>query len=178
MEESDYKLGKRTVIKRNSNQLFIGIKMKADFFIVVFSILSFSFASLITFFVAIKAELSFFICVWLFAFASAILFLAYIFIWNLFGSEIIRIYSDKLIFERRLLNFKIIKSVFDTNKIRNIRIPTASEIIPSPAHSYDWFKISGGNIAFDYDEDIYTFGIDLTKSEASEIIAVIQKDVS
>ncbi len=65
--------------------------------------------------------------------------------------------------------------MFDANKIRNFRIPTVSEIIPSPDQSYDWFKISGGNVAFDYDKDIYTFGIDLTKSEAREVIRVIIK---
>ncbi len=71
MEEYDYKVGKRIVIKRKNNQLCINIKMKADLFIVVFSVFCFSFASLLTFFVAIEGELSFFICIWLIGFCNA-----------------------------------------------------------------------------------------------------------
>ena len=178
LEESHYKLGKRIVIKRKNNQLRINIKMKADLFIVIFSALFFSFVGLFTFFVAFKVELSLFICVWLVAFASALLFCAYIIIWNLFGSEVIYIYPENQIFERRLLDFKIIKSVFDASKIKNFRIPTASEIVPNPDYSIDWFKISGGNVAFDYEQDIYTFGIDLTNSEARELIEIIRKVVA
>ena len=109
---------------------------------------------------------------WMFGWTLGGIFAGVMWLWNNKGYEIIRI-DDK---EIRLIKVYVIftrSKIFDIYRVRNLRVNRIIPSMDSMSEGMEFWGLSGGAIAFDYDMDTLKFGLSLSEEEAEKVVQAI-----
>ena len=110
-----------------------------------------------------------FISLWLIGWALGETWAAYQLLWSAFGKEVVKVQQGFLTIKRDILGFGSTRS-FLTDTVTNLR---ASGFFPSNSYWENYFaqiKLAGGTVGFDVQGKTHRFGIQLTESEARNVV--------
>jgi hypothetical protein len=109
---------------------------------------------------------------WLFGWTLGGIFAGIMWLWNNKGHEIIRI-DDK---EIRLIKVYVIftrSKIYDVYRVRNLRVNRLIPSMDTMSEGMEFWGLSGGAIAFDYELDTPKFGLSLDEEEAEKVLQTI-----
>jgi len=110
-----------------------------------------------------------FMLIWLCMWLVAELFVLYVFLWGVFGREIISIQHGNLEIKRSILGHGPSKK-FQISKIKNLRAAGFFASMMSWSLNMSYWGISGGTVAFDYDGKTKRFGLHLNEADANQLV--------
>lgn len=116
-----------------------------------------------------------FMVLWLVLWAFAELFVAYAWLWNAFGKEVVTVRLGNLVLKRDILGFGRSR-LFPVSEISHLR---SSGLFGSFrlgwAGTLNFWGLSGGMIAFESGRKTHRFGIHLEEDEATQVVAELVK---
>lgn len=112
--------------------------------------------------------------VWLLLWLAGVLYVAYVWLWNMFGEEVITGNREKLVVAWDIFGKGDSKS-FPMAAISGLRINVDPPSFWSQEASNKRMGLAGDSIFFEFDHKTYKFGRRLAYSEASKIVAAIEK---
>jgi len=110
-----------------------------------------------------------FLLVWLVGWAFGEVFCCYLWLWNAFGKEIVRVGSGLLTMKRDVFGLGRARS-FQTMEISDLRAAGFFGNMRSVSSGMAQWEITGGTIAFDCNGKTNRFGIQLEEKEAREVV--------
>jgi len=110
---------------------------------------------------------------WFVIYALLWSFLAIIWIWNVFGKEIVKVEEDILSIKHNVFGLGKIK-IYPLKDISNIGISEFHNITMWFSNFIFW-NMGSGVIAFDYKGETYRFGMKLGERESSELVKILKK---
>lgn len=118
-----------------------------------------------------------FISIWLVGWALGEGWAIYQWFWTAFGKEIVQIREGNLTIKRNILGRGRMR-IFPIGTVSNLR---ASGLFPSSSYWENYLaplKLGGGMIGFDSQGQTHRFGIQLTESEAQNVVQELKPYVS
>lgn len=167
--------GMRSVIRQDAGVLTITIPVKRNWFAFLFLffwICGWAFGEVMAtkhlFGDKTPGEAKLFLLAWLGGWTVAGAFSIHAWLWQLSGREIIKLTTTTLNRRRALYGFGKTNE-YGLPHVRNLRVAYDS------AAADDFWRLSGGAIAFDYGAKTYRFGIGLDEVEAQEIVRRVKE---
>lgn len=114
----------------------------------------------------------FFTITWLIGWTIAGSFFIFVWLWSIFGKEIITVNSVYLVIKRDILGWGKLRQ-YQVSHIKDIRVSTFFSFPWSFESSMQFWGIGGGLIAFDYGPRTYRFASGVDEAEAKEILKSI-----
>ena len=114
-----------------------------------------------------------FLIAWLGAWTVGGAFAIFMWLWNVFGKEVVLVNGLSLMTSRQIGNYGRTKE-FALDQIRDLR---ASQPAFNPGNfssGLQFWGLGGGSIAFDYGARTYRFGTSLDEAEAKHIVRAIK----
>jgi hypothetical protein len=99
---------------------------------------------------------------------------AFIWLWNMKGEELIHVSDDELLRYRNYALFSR-SQTYQTEFISNLRLTELTPTSVEMSGGTEFWGLGGGAISFDYGSSIQKFGLAIGESQASEVIAAINK---
>ncbi|WP_430883325.1 hypothetical protein [Fusibacter sp. JL216-2] len=137
-------------------------------FLIIWALVESSMVSMVVEFGGLPEEIAF----WLLGWTYGGLYFTYILAWMLFGKEVIYNSDLGLVIEKRIFGLKYSKE-YEMDMIYDMRVNFESS---SRGNTHE-YKVTGGNIIFDYGAKTIRFGKNICGYEAEHIIETIQKSV-
>ena len=107
---------------------------------------------------------------WMVMWVVGLALVSHIFLWQLFGYEMIFVTAGSLVIEKRI-HFPYSRKVFTTVKIRNIKI---NDLPPWVEQETPTGKPS---ISFEYGAKTIRFAFDLDEFDTRELLEILKKDM-
>ena len=114
-----------------------------------------------------------FLLVWLCGWLAGELFALYAFLWLAFGYEIIKLEHRNLSIKRSIFGYGPTEN-YETQKITNLRASGFFAPMMSWSHGMAQWGLSGCTVAFDYDTKTKRFGINLSETDANQLVSTIK----
>lgn len=100
-------------------------------------------------------------------------FLLYVILWSFWGKEIVKVHKTTLMLEKSIfITYR--RNTFDIKLIRNLRASGYYYKAGSYSFNMAYWGIRGEVIKFDYQNDTFSFGIQLDEKDAKEIVETIE----
>jgi hypothetical protein len=118
-----------------------------------------------------------FICLWLVGWLLGEVWAVYSWLWTAVGKEIVTVREGALNIKRHILGYGWTRS-FSIGSIANLH---ASGFFPSNSYWGNYLvqlKLAGGTVSFDVQGQTKKFGIQLTESEAQEVVQELRPHLS
>ena len=115
-----------------------------------------------------------FLAVWLILAVGFSVPLILAWLWNMLGSEIVRVSAPSLTISKSLFGLMRTREYVAAD-IEAIRSSPYQEPVTSSSPSLSYFGLTGGNIAFDYGMKTVRFGVQVDEAEAKHIASLINR---
>ncbi len=114
-----------------------------------------------------------FLVIWLCGWFVGELFVLYAFLWCAFGYELITAEHDNMRIKRSIFGYGP-SSQFEKAKVSNLRASGFFATMLSWNFNMAYWGISGGTVAFDYENKPKRFGINLNEDDANELVRIMK----
>jgi len=115
-----------------------------------------------------------FLAVWLIFAVGWGLLLIFAWLWNMLGTEIVKVSASSLTISRSLFGLKKTRE-YVTADIEAIRPSQYYDQAHSFSSLLSYFGLTGGNVAFDYGMKTVRFAVQVDEAEAKHIASLINK---
>jgi hypothetical protein len=120
-----------------------------------------------------QSKESWFLVLWLFGWLAGELFVLYAFLWAAFGYELITSEHGMIIIKRCIFGSGPSRK-FEISKISNFRASGFFAKMMSWSYNMAYWGLSGGTVAFDYENKPIRFGINLNEDVARQLAAIMK----
>jgi hypothetical protein len=114
-----------------------------------------------------------FLLVWLCGWLAGELFMLYAFLWSTFGKELITTEHGTINIKRSIFRYGLSKQ-YQTTKMSNLRASGFFATMMSWNYSMAYWGLTGGTVAFDYENKSVRFGINLNEDDANELVKTMK----
>lgn len=115
-----------------------------------------------------------FIYIWLALWLIAAGLALYLWLWNAFGNEVVRIGGSALSLKRDILGLGVRRS-FPITGVSNLRAAGLFGSLHSWSYGMAWYGLSPGVVAFEHEGKTHRFGIQLEEQEAHELVEALKR---
>lgn len=120
-----------------------------------------------------QSKEAWFLVLWLFVWLAGELFVIYVFLWGAFGYELITSDHDIITIKRSIFGHGPLR-MFEISKISDLRASGFFATMISWSYNMAYWGLSGGTVAFDYENKPIRFGINLNEDDAKQLVVIVK----